>query len=174
MGYKETTPQITKPSFKEDATLPYLGENYPLKIDINQARNTIAMIEGIFVVRLKSVKPSPNILRKLYENWVGEIAQNIFSHKVERHSKRLGVKAKGIAVKKLRDRWGSLTKSNVISLNVNLVKAPEDVIDYIILHELCHLKIKEHSHHYWDLVHRFMPNYQDKIEWLKANGDNLV
>jgi predicted metal-dependent hydrolase len=47
-----------------------------------------------------------------------------------------------------------MTKKGSINLNVNLLKAPEDVIDYIILHELCHLKIKEHSHHYWDYVRR--------------------
>jgi predicted metal-dependent hydrolase len=57
---------------------------------------------------------------------------------------------------------------------VNLVKAPEDVIDYMILHELCHLKIKEHSHHYWDLVHGHMPSYQEKIDWLKTNAWVLV
>jgi predicted metal-dependent hydrolase len=71
-------------------------------------------------------------------------------------------------------KQGSLTRMGIINLNLNLIKAPEDVIDYIILHELCHLKIKEHSHHYWDLVHRFMPNYQEKVEWLKSNGDNLM
>lgn len=73
-----------------------------------------------------------------------------------------------------KNRWGSLTKDGVIHLNVNLMKAPQSVIDYIILHELCHLRIREHSHHYWDLVHRFMPNYQDKIEWLKMNGYDLL
>ena len=65
-------------------------------------------------------------------------------------------------------------RSSTKSVILNLLKAPEDVIEYIILHELCHLKIKEHSHRYWHLVHRFMPNYQDKIEWLKTNGDNLM
>ena len=69
---------------------------------------------------------------------------------------------------------GSLTKSDVINLNLNLIKAPEHVIDYIILPELCHLKIKEHSHHYWDMMHKFMPNHQNKIEWLNANGSNLL
>src|SRR5687768_6256159 len=49
------------------------------------------------------------------------------------------------------------------SIVLNLLKAPEDVVDYIVLHELCHLKIKEHSHHYWDLVRKFVPDYQDKI-----------
>ena len=74
----------------------------------------------------------------------------------------------------LRNRWGSLTKNGVVNLNLNLMKAPEDVIDYVVLHELCHLKIKEHSHHYWDMLHKYMPNYNDKIEWLKANGNNLL
>jgi predicted metal-dependent hydrolase len=63
-----------------------------------------------------------------------------------------------------------MTREGSISLNVNLLKAPEDVIDYIILHELCHLKVKEHSHHYWDYVRRYVPNYQDKIEWLKISS----
>ncbi|MFL6396409.1 MAG: M48 family metallopeptidase [Nitrososphaeraceae archaeon] len=55
-----------------------------------------------------------------------------------------------------------------------MAKAPQDVLDYIILHELCHLKIKEHSHHYWDYVRRYMPNYQEKIEWLKISGNHLI
>jgi predicted metal-dependent hydrolase len=126
------------------------------------------------LVHLKSAKLSSSVLKKLYESWLREKAQNIFEDKVEKHSKRIGVRVKQIAVKNLRNRWGSLTKKDVVNLNINLMKAPEDVIDYIILHELCHLKIKEHSHHYWDLLHKFMPNYHDKVEWLKVNGSSLI
>ena len=54
------------------------------------------------------------------------------------------------------------------------IERPEEVIDYVILHELCHLKVKEHSHHYWDYVRRYMPNYQEKIEWLKISGNHLI
>jgi hypothetical protein len=82
----------------------------------------------------------------------------------------LGIKPSQVIIKNLRNRWGSATKDNIINLNVNLLKAPESVIDYIILHELCHLKIKEHSHHFWDMVHRFMPDYQKHVQWLKING----
>ena len=103
-----------------------------------------------------------------------ENAQCIFKDKVEEYSQKLGVKPKRIAIKKLKDRWGSITKEHLFNINVNLLKAPEDVIDYIILHELSHLKIKEHSHHFWDLVRRYMPNYQQKIEWLKVDGANLI
>jgi predicted metal-dependent hydrolase len=62
----------------------------------------------------------------------------------------------------------------VVNLNLNLLKAPEDVIDYMILHELCHMKIKEHSHHYWDMVRKYMPNYKENIGWLKVNATILL
>jgi predicted metal-dependent hydrolase len=172
--YRETKPEIIKPSFKENATLPYLGNNYSLMINKKQARNSIEVADGKFIVRIKLAKISNNTLKKLYENWITAKAQDIFQDKVRKYSKKLRVRAKGVAIKNLRNRWGSLAKSGAINLNLNLVKAPEDIIDYIVLHELCHLRIKEHSHHYWELVHRFMPNYQDKIEWLNANGDNLM
>ncbi|CAN5123721.1 hypothetical protein BH18THE2_BH18THE2_43390 [soil metagenome] len=126
------------------------------------------------MVKAKSTKITSNRLKKLYENWLREKAQDIFEDKVEKHYKNLGVKAKRIAVKNLRNRWGSIIKSGVINLNLNLIKAPEDVIDYIILHELCHLKIKEHSHRYWDLVRMYVPDYQDKEKWLRANAAVLV
>jgi predicted metal-dependent hydrolase len=84
------------------------------------------------------------------------------------------LKPSEVIIKNLKNRWGSATKDNVINLNVNLLKAPESVIDYIILHELCHLKIKEHSHKFWDLLHKFMPDSREKIDWLKINGSNLV
>jgi predicted metal-dependent hydrolase len=119
-------------------------------------------------------KLSRNVLKKLYVNWLTEEAQYILEDKVKKYSKRIGVAVRRIVIKDLRNRWGSLSENGVINLNVNLIKAPEEVMDYIIVHELCHLKIKEHSHHYWDFLHKYVPNYHDKIEWLKINGNNLL
>lgn len=172
--YRETIPQITKPFFKENTTLPYLGTNYSLKINNKQTKNSIELADGKFVVGLRSIKSSSSILRKLYEDWMKEKAADIFEEKIKRYSVKLGVRVKRIAIKNLKNRWGSLTNKGTINLNVNLIKAPEGVVDYIILHELCHLRIKEHSHHYWDMLHKFMPNYHDKIQWLKMNGENLL
>ena len=172
--YKDTIPHIKKPSFKENSTLPYLGNNYPLTINVNQSRSNIEIVDGKISVQVKAKRLPSNVIKRLYESWIAEKAQGVFEDKVKKYSKKLGVRTKRIDIKDLKNRWGSLTKEGLINLNVNLLKAPEDVIEYIILHELCHLKIKEHSHHYWDLVRRFMPDYQDKIEWLKINGNNLL
>jgi predicted metal-dependent hydrolase len=172
--YRETIPAVTKPSFEENTDLPYLGVNYPLKIDKEQIKDSIDLVDGKFVVKAKPTKITSNRLKKLYENWLREKAQVLFKDKVQKYTKKLGVKVRRITIKNLRNRWGSLTETGVINLNLNLMKASEDVIDYIIVHELCHLQIKEHSHHYWDLVRKYMPDYQDKEDWLRANAAVLV
>ena len=172
--YRETIPQLIKPSFKENTTLPYLGNNYSLVIKKEYTKNGMDLVDGTFVVTLKGSKFAPKLLQNLYENWLNEKALGIFEDKTKRYSKILGVLMSQVVIKNLKNRWGSLTKNGVLNLNLNLIKAPENVIDYIILHELCHLRIKEHSHHYWDLLHKFMPNYHDKIEWLKMNGSTMI
>ena len=77
-------------------------------------------------------------------------------------------------IKKLKNRWGSVTKNKKIVLNVNLIKTPEKIIDYIIVHELCHLKIEGHSHNFWNLLHKYIPDYIERINWLKINGKILI
>jgi predicted metal-dependent hydrolase len=176
--YREAIPQIIKPTFEEDSTLPYLGKNYPLRIlkEIH-SENNIELTDGEFIIRIKSSKEPTNsktVIKKLYEDWLIRNAQSVFKHKVEKYSEKLGVKSGKITIKNLKNRWGSMTKEGSINLNVNLLKAPEDIIDYIIFHELCHLKIKEHSHHYWDYLHGYMHDYQQKIDWLKVNGSTLI
>jgi predicted metal-dependent hydrolase len=174
--FRESIPEIIKPTFKEDSTLPYLGKNYPLVIIKNRkSENELQFINGEFVATIKSSKNSKRLIKNLYESWLLENAQIILKEKVEKCCQKMGIAIERINIKNLKKRWGSLAKDKkTINLNVNLLKAPDDVIDYIILHELCHVKINDHSHHYWDLVRKYMPNYQEKIDWLNANTSILV
>jgi len=176
--FRKNTLQLVKPTFKENSTLPYLGKNYPLVIKKNkkQSENELQLINGEFVARIKSSsKNSKRLIKNLYESWLLDNAQIILKEKVEKCSQKTGIVVERINIKNLRKRWGSLTKDKkTINLNVNLLKAPDDVIDYIILHELCHVKINNHSHHYWDLVRKYMPSYQEKIDWLNANTTSIL
>jgi len=130
---------------------------------------------GEFIATIRSSNNAKTLVRYLYENWLMENAKIILKEKVERWSEDLGIEVQSINIKILRKRWGGLAKDKkTINLNLNLLKAPDEVIDCIILHELCHAKIGDHTHHYWDLVHRHMPSYQEKIEWLNANTIVLI
>ena len=91
----------------------------------------------------------------LYHDWLLSEANNLFIEKVNKYKKLVAVISNEIVIKLLRNRWGSLTKENNIHLNFNLIKAPEDVINYIIIHELCQLKIKGHSYKFWDYLKQF-------------------
>ena len=81
---------------------------------------------------------------------------------------------KKVTIKNLKGRWGAITKVGGINLNANLIKAPEDVVDYIIIHELCHFIIKGHSHHFWELIRSYFPRYQDAIKWLDVNSSAML
>ncbi|HZA68127.1 MAG TPA: YgjP-like metallopeptidase domain-containing protein [Nitrososphaeraceae archaeon] len=96
--YRETVPQITKPSFKENTSLPYLGKNYYVQIKRKQAKTCMEMIDGKFLVQVKSAKISRGVLKELYENWLMEKAQNILEDKVKNYSKMVGVKVKRISI----------------------------------------------------------------------------
>jgi predicted metal-dependent hydrolase len=110
----------------------------------------------------------------LYMKWMSKNAEQIFEEKVLKFSKIINVNPRRITIKTLKNRWGSLTKEGTINLNVNLMKAPNNIIDYIIIHELCHFMIKGHSHKFWRYLHKFVPNYNDKINWLEINGANIL
>ena len=89
-------------------------------------------------------------------------------------AEKIVVTPKKVVVKNLKSRWGSAGKTGTITLNQALIRAPPRIIDYIIIHELCHLKIPNHSRRYWNLLYRFVPDYESKIKWLDNNSKNLL
>jgi len=101
-------------------------------------------------------------------------SKGIFKRRVRYYASKLGVSPHQVVVKELKSRWGSATKNNVINLNESLLRAPKDVIDYVILHEVCHLKIRNHSYHFWKLIKKFMPDYLEKKYWLEVNSTRIV
>jgi predicted metal-dependent hydrolase len=176
--FKSASPEIVQPVFEEGSTLRYLGRNYLLRFVIVQqeikSNENIKLVNGEFLIFSKSSRPPKKRIMFLYEKWLRKKADSIFEQNINFYCTELGIKPPQLVVKNLKNRWGSATKENVINLNVNLLKAPESVIKCIILHELCHLKIKEHSHHFWDMLHKFMPDYQVQVDWLRINGSRLV
>lgn len=169
--------EIVKPTYRNNSTLPYLGANYELRVvySNNIHLNTFEFKDNMFTAHIQqnSIEQIDTV-KKLYLHWLNDMAVKKFQDKVEKNSKTVGVNPSGFVIKNLKNRWGSLSKDNSINLNVNLVKAPEEIIDYIIIHELCHIKIKGHSYQFWDYLKQFNPDYPRKVRWLEANSNNLI
>ena len=146
--------------------LPYLGRNYPLKVKINQKRNTVKFTSLEFIINLTGKRPLKREIQSVYEKWLTVKATKYLEVRTEKLGVKTGLKPSKITIKGLKGRWGSAL-NGVIILNSSLMKCPKDVIDYIIIHELCHLRIKDHSYKYWNLVRKYYPKYQEKVKELE-------
>jgi predicted metal-dependent hydrolase len=90
------------------------------------------------------------------------------------YSKLLKVKAGEISIRSQSSRWGSASKEGRLNFNYNLLKAPMEIIDYVVVHELCHLRVYNHSRKFWRLVESVVPDYKLKRRWLKKNGVRIL
>lgn len=101
------------------------------------------------------------------------IARKTISEKLAYYSNIIGVKFNDVRIKEQKTRWGSCSKRGNLNFNWKIIMAPSWVMDYVIIHELCHLRFLDHSKKFWDLVEGHMPQYKEARQWLKENGSKL-
>ena len=106
--------------------------------------------------------------------WYKRNAKRKFNEKVERYAKVVGVTPRSISIKSFKSRWGSCSAEGDVDFNWVVVMAPNCIVDYIVIHELCHLIYHDHSPKFWTEVERVMPDYKEHKVWLKVNGHKLV
>lgn len=155
--------KIIENSVKEK--LMFLGKEYYIKI-IREKRGTDFEISDDFIIFYSTLKDEKNIIKKWYKKY----AEEIFTKRVNYYSEIIGESPKEIKIKELKRSWGICSSNKIITLNRKLLMAPADVIDYVIIHELCHLKHHNHSKYFWKEVVMYMDNYKEKKEWLRENG----
>jgi predicted metal-dependent hydrolase len=102
--------------------------------------------------------------------WLETQARGEFAARTQRLAERLGLKPATLRLSRAQKRWGSMSGRGTLSLNRALILCPPDVIDYVIVHELCHIRHPNHSAAFWALVERFLPDYHAKRDWLKAHA----
>jgi predicted metal-dependent hydrolase len=180
---KEHSIEIIRPTYGNNSTVPYLGGN--LKLNVIQTystdKDTVEFKSNQLIAFIKTdnkVSINDAILKirvkRLYERWLAREAIDLFKGKVLEFSKMVKVHPNKIIIKNLRNRWGSVSKEGALNLNVNLLKAPKEVINYIIIHEMCHFIIKGHSHRFWELIRSYFPRYHDAIKWLDVNSNAML
>lgn len=103
-----------------------------------------------------------------------EAAKDILPPIAEYYARIIGVNYGKITVRRQVSRWGSCSAKGNLSFNCLLILCPDDVRDYVIIHELCHLKELNHSKRFWALVEQYCPNYRDCKNHLKTDGSELI
>lgn len=101
------------------------------------------------------------------------IAEKLFKERLDKLTKHTGLYPEKIRIKKLKTAWGICYRNKSITLNLLLLCCPINVIDYVIIHELSHLKHMNHSRNFWNEVNSFFPQFKESKNWLKVNGTKI-
>lgn len=167
-------PPVKPKQIENGESLLYLGQSYPLSILTGQARNQVAFKDGIVCVEHRDKQPSDTALKRQLTTWYKQQASEWLTARCEQLASETGLCPRQIEVKTYRARWGSCTASGKVQLNWKLIMAPLRIIDYVITHELCHLRQHNHSPAFWHLVEQFDPAFTQHRAWLRSNGQQLA
>jgi predicted metal-dependent hydrolase len=146
----------------------YLGQAYPLEVFYQQK-----LPAGLVFWGSRFYLNCPDHLsdRKCYFiEWYKTKARQYFVRQVEDLGRKLGLLPRNVRITSARSRWGSCSEENNLAFSFRLIMAPPAVIDYVIIHELMHIKEKNHSAGFWKLMETAMPQYKTQRRWLKENG----
>ena len=151
-------------------TLVYLGRQYRLKVE--QGRSQPAKLIGRFLRVWVEDKSDTQGVRKKVDAWYRKRAHETLGRYMEKSyaiASRHGVPEPVLFIRNMRRRWGSCSSKGRITINLNLVKAPVHCIEYVIMHELCHLKYHNHSKSFYSLLTRCQPDWRKrKVELDKV------
>lgn len=148
---------------------PYLGRNYRLKL-ITGALQPVKLKHGKLEVSLPKSMQHEHIIREMLVHWYRLQAETRFKEKVKRYASIVGVAPTDVSVKTFKSRWGSCNVKGEIQFHWKIIMAPHRIVDYVVVHELCHLKHHDHSAAFWKSVQRIVPDYLEYKEWLRDVG----
>jgi len=149
----------------------YLGRQYRLRI-IPDTVDVIKVYRG--QVRIHSINPTTDGLEKQLQKWYRQRASFIFEEMLEEvlpKFKKYKIQKPALIIRKMSKRWGSCTPSGKIILNTELIKAPKGSIEYVIIHELCHLVHRNHTKLFFSLLNRMLPDWKkwkERLEYCLA------
>lgn len=159
-------------NYKESSLLELLKKHEQKIINLLRKNEIVSKAfedEGKFMY-LGEMRPMIHSDSSQLEAWLVEEASKVILGRIKAISARIGVYPQKVSLRSQKTRWGSCSSKGNISLNWKLIFAPIEVIDYVIIHELCHLQQMNHSNAFWTLVSSYAPHYKEQREWLKKHS----
>ena len=164
---KERSIKEAEKAFVPGEKFLYLGEFYPLEIeDSGHRKQPLTLSFGKFVLDRDHVEEA----RDLFIRWYKREAKETIAGRVDYYSNKFQLFPKEVRITSAKYRWGSCSPDNRLSLSWRIIMASLNVVDYVLIHELVHIKEKNHSKRFWSYLESVLPDYRKQRIWLKENG----
>lgn len=166
--FRQFEPRTPTRCYVGGETHLYLGKRYRLKIKSSD-RDDVKLVKGFFEIQIKGRMSSEKV-KCLLDEWYAEKAAFKFPERLDycwSRFKKHSCAQPRLQIKRLKKRWGSLSGKGALTLNKGLIRAPRECIDYVVIHELCHLKYKNHSSKFYTLLNKIMPDWKKRKNILE-------
>ena len=145
----------------------FLGSPFDLKL-VKPQRPVLQFDDGFTLSQNAQPKGG-----QYFTKWYKERAYEVISGRVQEYAQKYNFMPKQVRINSAKTRWGSCGPGGALNFTWRLVMAPLDVIDYVVVHELSHLRVKNHSSKFWKVVESISPEYKRHRKWLRENGEKL-
>ena len=152
--------------------VPYLGRELEVARQENHHADDVVLRGNELVVNPDLF--SNGLLGPALEQWYRAEAARLINDMACRLSSQIRIKYRRIAIRGQKTRWGSCSRRKNLSFNWKLIMAPEPVVEYVVIHELLHLREMNHSRKFWELVARYCPDWRELKKWLKQHEPDLT
>ena len=169
LSLQNSIKKLIRKKFKNEENFQFLGKDLKLKITISENKKSYIDDKFIYLVLNNNKENFKEKIKEKLEILFREKAKDVFKNKTLNEAKKIKVTPKKIIVRSYKRRWGSCSHKKDISYNWKLIMAPEKIIRYVVIHELCHLVHFNHSRDFWKSVEKIIPDYKSSKEWLKLN-----
>jgi len=172
------SPGLAPSDYRDGVKVPYLGHMLPLTIAKATTKTLRIELHGLerFTAHVPHnlIGDQSNHIRAGLESWMKHQARQRAQALIAKHADKFSLYPRQLRIKTLRSRWGSCGPNNDINLNWLLMLAPAEMLEYVVVHELCHIRHKNHSPAFWSLVAAHMPEYPLRRQWLKQHGAGVM
>lgn len=166
--WKDLNASKVEREFVSGETFLYLGRNYKLRVS-DELKSDLVLKDGYFLIKEKKLSNCAEVFKSFYrEKGLAKVLQRI-----EYYQGKVGVKPNEVRVRELGNRWASCTPDGNLNFHWKCVMAPLSILDYIVVHELCHLLHPNHTDTFWNEVDKVLPDYRKRLAWLNKNGASL-
>jgi predicted metal-dependent hydrolase len=164
---------VALPPLCSGRTLPYAGRTLSLVIRASASLGRAHVSLSGDVLTVTTGDLSARAVRPVLEAWYRRQARDVIAQRLAVGNAAYGFTYGRVTIKEQKSRWGSCSRQGNLNFNWRLLLAPLPVLDYVVVHELCHLKELNHSPRFWQLVARASPEYQRHRAWLRQHGREL-
>lgn len=152
-------------------TFYYLGQSYPLEAYFEPLENAgVIFWNNQFFLNCPA---NPEMRRNYFVSWYKKKARQYLSERVDFYSSMLKLESGGLRITSAERRWGSCSEVNHLAFSFRLIMAPHNVVDYVVVHELMHIREKNHSSKFWNKVVEVTPDYKAQRRWLREHQHNF-